>query len=767
MTNITGSFPCERSRAPSSSAALITAELYPPHRPRSALISRMPARWELSRSLSSGWSRVDAEARAVSTSVICREYGAAAATLACALAIREVAIISCALVIFCVDLTDLTRWRSTLTCAAIIHLRHGRGRARSERPAGCRFRPSLLDRRAPTLDLDLLLTDVGRVHGLDLALAAEDHALGRGERVGELAQRHDQRLFGPVGQVALVLDGVQRAARRVPQVLQELGLETADVLHRNAVHVPAGAGPDRDHLLLHRVRAELGLLEQLDEPGTAGQRALGHVVQVGTEGREGLQLTVGRQVQTQRAGDLPHRLDLRGTTDPGDRDAHVDGGPDARVEQVALQEALPVGDRDDVRRGVRRDVTGLGLDDRQPGHRAGAQLVVQLGATLQQPGVQVEDVTRVGLAAGRAAQQQRDRAVGLGLLRQVVEDDQHVLAGIHPVLADGRTGVRRQPFEAGRIRCRGRDDGGEGQRTGILQGLPDAGDRGALLADRDVDAADLLLRIAGLPVLLLVDDGVDADRGLPRLAVTDDQLALPAADRRHRVDRLDAGLQRLADPLPLDHRCGLQLQRAGGLRDDLAEPVDRLPEWIDHPAEKRIAHRDRQHLAGSGDLLTFLDRVRVAEDHRADRTNVEVQGNPEHPAGELQQLVGHRRRQALDGRDAIAAFGDDADLLPGHLGRVLGDVALDRGADLVGGDCQLGHRVPFCVIKPGAARQLQTLIEAPYVGRSVFLAQPAIRRRSASSWAATLPSITSSPTCTRIPPTIAGSTSMCTDTWRP
>ena len=47
--------------------------------------------------------------------MICREYGAAAATLACALAIREVAIISCALVIFWVDLTDFTRWRSTLT----------------------------------------------------------------------------------------------------------------------------------------------------------------------------------------------------------------------------------------------------------------------------------------------------------------------------------------------------------------------------------------------------------------------------------------------------------------------------------------------------------------------------------------------------------------------------------------------------------------------------------------------------------------------------
>ena len=86
----------------------------------------MPARFGLSRSLSSGWSSVDADASAVSTSVICLEYGAAAATLACALAIREVAIISCALVIFCVERTDFTRCRSTLTWAAIIHLRRER-----------------------------------------------------------------------------------------------------------------------------------------------------------------------------------------------------------------------------------------------------------------------------------------------------------------------------------------------------------------------------------------------------------------------------------------------------------------------------------------------------------------------------------------------------------------------------------------------------------------------------------------------------------------
>ena len=51
--------------------------------------------------------------------------------------------------------------------------------------------------------------------------------------------------------------------------------------------------------------------------------------------------------------------------------------------------------------------------------------------------MQVEDVTGVGLAAGGTTQEQGHGAVRLRLLGQIVENDQHVLAAVHPVLADG------------------------------------------------------------------------------------------------------------------------------------------------------------------------------------------------------------------------------------------------------------------------------------------------------------------------------------------
>ena len=45
-------------------------------------------------------------------------------------------------------------------------------------------------------------------------------------------------------------------------------------------------------------------------------------------------------------------------------------------------------------------------------------------------------------------EQQRHGAVGLGLLGQVVEDDEDVLAVVHPVLADGRPATRAMPSPA-------------------------------------------------------------------------------------------------------------------------------------------------------------------------------------------------------------------------------------------------------------------------------------------------------------------------------
>jgi hypothetical protein len=89
---------------------------------------------------------------------------------------------------------------------------------------------------------------------------------------------------------------------------------------------------------------------------------------------------------------------------------------------------------------------------------------------------------------------------------------------VHPLLADGRAGVRGEVLEARGVRRRRGDDRGVLQRAGGSSRAPRTEAMvDALLADGDVDAADLLGRVARLPVLLLVDDRVDRDRRLAGL----------------------------------------------------------------------------------------------------------------------------------------------------------------------------------------------------------------------------------------------------------
>ncbi len=474
-------------------------------------------------------------------------------------------------------------------------------------------------------------------------------------------------------------------------MLQNFGLEARNIFHWNRIEVTLGAEENRDYLILDRVRRVLRLLEQLDQPSAAFQLRLGRRIQIRGESGESLELAVLRQLQSETACNLFHCLDLGSTADAGHRDTDVDGRPHTLVEQVGLQEALPVGDRDHVGRDERRDVAGLGLDDRQPGHRSAAELVRELCTALQQPRMQVEHVAGEGLATGWAAQQQRDGAVGVGLLGEIIEHDEHVLAVVHPVLTDRRPRVRSQPFEARGVGRGSGDDRGVLHRAALFERSLDTGDRGALLADRDVHAAHLLLGIAGLPCLTLVEDGVDADRGLAGLAVADDQLTLSAPDRGLRVDCLDAGLQRLGHTLALNHRRRLKLQHAAGVGLDVALCVDRLTEWVDDTTEERIPHRHREHFTRALDLLPLFDLLELAEDHDADAVLIEVHRHPEHTTGELEEFLGHDRGQALDVCDAVTCVDDGADLFALGVGGERGDVVLDGTFDIRSGDCQLSH----------------------------------------------------------------------------
>ena len=231
--------------------------------------------------------------------------------------------------------------------------------------------------------------------------------------------------------------------------------------------------------------------------------------------------------------------------------------------------------------------------------------------------MEVEHVTRVGLTTGRAAEQERELAVGDGLLAEVIVNEQRVLghglavgerlarllACPHEVLAHRAAGVGRDVLHRGGVGAARGDDDGVVHRALLFERLHHAGNGRLFLADGDVDADHGFIRA---PVLLLVDDRVHRNSGLTCLAVTDDQLTLAATDRDHRVDRLDTGLQRLGHRLTLGDagRDDVDESALGGV--DRGPAVDRAAERVDHAAEHGFTDGHLQQLAGALDDVAFL-----------------------------------------------------------------------------------------------------------------------------------------------------------------
>lgn len=88
----------------------------------------------------------------------------------------------------------------------------------------------------------------------------------------------------------------------------------------------------------------------------------------------------------------------------------------------------------DVSGNVCRDITTLGLNDRESSQGSTTELVAHLCSTLQETGVEVEDITGVCLTTGGTTEQEGHLAISDCLLGQVIVDDEGyamMSAGLH------------------------------------------------------------------------------------------------------------------------------------------------------------------------------------------------------------------------------------------------------------------------------------------------------------------------------------------------
>ena len=276
----------------------------------------------------------------------------------------------------------------------------------------------------------------------------------------------------------------------------------------------------------------------------------------------------------------------------------------------------------------------------------------QMRRAFQQARVNVEDVAGEGFATGRPAQQEGKLAIGAGVMREVVVNDQHVAARFHEMLRDAGRGVRSDVGETRRVVALGHDHDGVIQRALFPQDGHGLRHGGRALADGAIDAHDILAA--------LVENGVDRNGGLARLPVAQNQLALAAPDGNERIDDLEAGLERHGDGCAVhDGRGGAfdGQALAGGHRP---VAIERPAERIDDASQQSVAHG---HVHDPARALDFIARVQMpvfAEQHDADFVLVHVERDAEHVAGKCHQFLEAHAGKAGDRGDA----GGDAVIVP-------------------------------------------------------------------------------------------------------
>ncbi len=241
------------------------------------------------------------------------------------------------------------------------------------------------------------------------------------------------------------------------------------------------------------------------------------------------------------------------------------------------------------------------------------------------------------------------------MLGQIVVDDQRVLAIVAEILTDCGTGEWCEELHGSRITGAGRHHHAVFHGMILFERLDDPGDRRTLLTDGDVDTKDAQT--------FLIDDRIDGDGGLAGLAITDDQFALTAADRNHRINGLNARLQRFTNGLPGIHT-GRHDFNAGRMRRlDRPFPVDGLTDRIDHTTDQRFTDRNFCDTAGALDRIPFLDSHIVAHQHGADVVLFQIQGDAIESAWKLEHFTGHGPVKAVDLGDTVSDLNDGTRLL--------------------------------------------------------------------------------------------------------
>ncbi len=255
-----------------------------------------------------------------------------------------------------------------------------------------------------------------------------------------------------------------------------------------------------------------------------------------------------------------------------------------------------------------------------------------------------------------AAEQRRHFRAGLREAEDVVDEEQHVLALVAEIFGDGQAGQADAGARARRL-----------VHLAVDQRAFRAGGRAVVLARVLVDAGldELVIEVVALARALadagehriaavrlgdVVDQLLD-DHGLADAGAAEQADLAALGIGREQVDDLDAGDQDLRFGRLLGIERRRLVDRPALLVRHRAGLVDRIADHVHDAAERAVADRHRDRLAGVGDLLAAHQAFAGIHGDGAHGRFAEMLGDFEHQAVALVlglQRVENRRQVSFE-----------------------------------------------------------------------------------------------------------------------
>ena len=211
-------------------------------------------------------------------------------------------------------------------------------------------------------------------------------------------------------------------------------------------------------------------------------------------------------------------------------------------------------------------------------------------------------------------------------------------AGITEILADGSTCKRSVILQRSRVTSRGSYNHRVVQCSVLTKRINDRSNGRTLLTNSYIDT---IYRVACQEVSALVDNRINRNGSLSRLAVADNQLTLSAADRNHGVHSLQSGLQRLVHRLTIDYSRSFPFQRhIIQFAANQSFAVERFAQRVNHTSQHALSYTDGGDTFGTLHDESFFDFVRRAQQYSTHVVLFEVHHDCFDTIVKLQQFIG-------------------------------------------------------------------------------------------------------------------------------